>query len=66
MAQPSSGQMASLQRPSNWEMHKSTIRRIYLIEDKSLQDLRTEMAEKHGFCKTYVPNDPLVSREAVH
>jgi hypothetical protein len=39
-----------------WELHRSTIHRLYVLEDKSLADVMRHVKENHGFQRGYVPN----------
>ena len=39
-----------------WEQHRSTIYRLFVLEDKSLDDVMRHMKEDRGFERGYVPN----------
>lgn len=42
-----------------WEQHRSTIYRLFVLEDKSLDDVMRHMKEDRGFERGYVPNAQL-------
>ena len=42
-----------------WEQHRSTIYRLFVLEDKSLDDVMRHMKEDCGFERGYVPNAQL-------
>lgn len=39
-----------------WDRHRSTIYRLYVLEDKSLAEVMRHLKENHGFQRGYVPN----------
>ena len=45
-------------RPSEriWERHKATIRKLYLEEDKTLDEVMRAMISDHGFISKYGPS----------
>ena len=38
----------------DWEVHRATITRLYLTENRILRDVKREMEQEHGFFATYV------------
>lgn len=45
-----------LNMADEWELHRSTIYRLYVLENKSLSDVMRYVKENRGFQKGYVPN----------
>jgi hypothetical protein len=41
-------------KTADWEGQRDTIYQLYIIEDRTLNDVITLMTERHGFIKTYV------------
>lgn len=39
--------------PTEWEAQKPNIERLYLIEDRTVEDVITELNQQFGFVATY-------------
>jgi len=46
---------ASILKPEQWDLHYELIKQLYIVDNKSLKEVRAHMLETQKFAATYVP-----------